>query len=224
METGKILICSLTRSVGSPQPDPFAFCVILPLPEERVKLQGAEHHISLPSTTDSQDQPLSVDHTRRGSYLAPPGAVAKPSPPYRSHRDLQCSPVCWFLLPLPLSLRASIRSGKLCCGGSGSCNAAERKRRELEGRGRSIWRVPRHVDVLACVTSVFSSLCPLPGFCLQEQRTEHFRPAGERRLAPWPERRILWGGRMNSTRLLFSQTWICPCFPPPQEARGSFTS
>lgn len=99
----------------------------------------------------------------------------------------------------PLALCPWCSGGaELCCGRSGSCNAAELEWRELEGTGCSGQRGPHRVAILACVTSVFSSLCPLPGFCPQKQSTEHFKTGGGMRLASrhksWITR---WGGRMQ---------------------------
>lgn len=155
METRKIFICSLTLSIESPQPDPFAFRVLRPLPEDRVKLQGAEHHIflspqprihrisSLLLTTQEKGVILLLQELWEG-FLLLSGLIWT----FNVHQS------AGFPLALPLSFRRS-RAVRLWYGGSGSCNAAEMKWRELEGKGCSIRRIPRHVAILACVTSVF---------------------------------------------------------------------
>ena len=55
----------------------------------------------------------------------------------------------------------------------------------------------QHMAVLIFVTSAFSSLSPLPDFCLQKQSTEHFKTARETRLASQHKFcTTCWGGRM----------------------------
>lgn len=175
METRKILICSLPLSVESPQPDAFAFCVLLPLPEDRVKLQGAEHYVFLSpqprihrtscllSTTQEKGDILLLQELREGLLLLS-GLIWA----FNVHQS------AGFPLPLPLTFRGS-RAAELWCRGSSSCNAAE-----MEGAGGQRMLHPTHSlphGHSSCVMSVFSSLSSLPDFCLQKQSTEHFKTA-----------------------------------------------
>lgn len=232
METRKILICCLTLSVESPQPHPFAFCVSLPLQEDRVTLQEAEHHIL------QFPQPRI---RRTGCLLSATQGWELSCFCRGSGKDFSSlAAACLMLTSLQGSPFLPRRDAEeYSCGVRDLVLVTQLKWRELEGKGcSSIQGVSQHVAVPACVTSVVFSLSPLPDFCLQKQSSEHFRTASEmRRGFAASTNPASCGGEegcfyitpdlplltatLGGTRMLWKQFWypLCEYFPsstPPR--------
>lgn len=129
MGTRKIFIYCLPVFVESPWPDPFAFCFLLPLPQGRVKLQEAEHHVFLsPQPNIHRTSCLLWTTQAKGGILLLQELweVLLLLSGLLMFTSLLVSPIFCPLHPKGAAWYS--------CGGSGSCSAAEPNWRELESK------------------------------------------------------------------------------------------